>query len=37
MEQLFNIDLKKIPTSSKKDSLERKKKFWIIFKKWPTK
>ncbi len=32
MEQLFNIDLKKIPTSSKKDSLERKKNFELFLK-----
>ena len=32
MEQLFKIDLKKIPTSSKKEAEERKKNFDLFLK-----
>ena len=32
MEQIFNIDLKKISTSSKKEALERKKNFDLFLK-----
>ena len=36
MRQLFNIDLKKISSSSSQEALDRKK-FGIIFKNWITK
>ena len=32
MEQLFNIDLKKISSSSKKEALDRKKNFELFLK-----
>ena len=31
MEQLFNIDLKKIPSTSKKEELDRKKNLELFF------
>ena len=38
MEQLFNIDFKKISSSSEKEALKRKKKFFeLFFKNWSTK
>ena len=37
MEQLFNIDLKKISSSSKKEALDRKKNFELFLKKRTTK
>ena len=36
MEQLFNIDLKKISTNSKKE-LDERKKSKFIFRKWSSK
>ena len=37
MEQLFNIDFKKISSSSEKEALKRKKNFELFFKNWSTK
>ena len=37
MEQLFNIDFKKISTTSKKEAIERKKNFDLFFKNRSTK
>ena len=37
MEQLFNIDLKKISHRSKKELDERKKKSKSIFRRWSSK